>query len=308
MARILVTGANGQLAPAIIARLKSAGHSPVLLVRRPIEAAPHTTLCVLPAPWSFEALRDVMVREAVTGVVNLAAAGVRPDSSAIGSLYETNVALPVTLMMAGAGHVQSFVNIGSGAEYAGCSTGPIDENGELGTSHAYGMSKAASGLAALQVAGETRCAFAHLRLFGAYGEHEATHRLLPNLIMRLSRSEAVPLSDGLQTRDWLYEADIASAVVDALDSLGNGALPSGLYNLGSGNGATVRTFAETVADQMSVSRALLGFGRIPRRGKEVDTLVANAALFRRYTRWQPAYDLATGLERAVRRYLAKVPM
>lgn len=305
MARILVTGANGQLAPTILARLLESGHHPVLLARRPHSAAAAMTACVLPAPWSFKDLHDLIVREAVTGIVNLAAAGVRPSTNSVAAIYEANVALPIRLIAAGAGQVRSVVNIGSGAEYAGSTVGSIDESAPLTTSHPYGLSKAASGLASLQVANETETAFAHLRLFGAYGEHEAAHRLLPNLVARLSRGEPVPLSDGSQTRDWLYEVDVASAVAVALEGLNDGTLPSGLYNLGSGQGATVRKFAEMVADRMTASRTLLDFGRIPRRGREVDRLVADTALFHSHTRWEPAYDLGTGLDHAIARCLAK---
>lgn len=305
MSRILITGANGQLAPAIIRRLAASGHSLLLLTRRAdgTDKVPKGGMShVLSAPWSLEALRDIIIAHEVTGIVNLAAAGVRPDANAAGALYETNVALPVNLLRAGAGRVRCFVNIGSGAEYAGHADAPIDERAPLSTVHAYGMSKAASGLAALQVTAETGCALAHLRLFGAFGEHEAPHRLLPNLVARLSRGEAVPLSDGQQVRDWLYEADIADAIARTIDTLGDGTLPSGLYNLGSGHGVTVRTFAETVADLMAAPRALLEFGRIPRRGKEVDALVANTALFNGHTRWCPRYDLAAGLSEAIHQY------
>jgi nucleoside-diphosphate-sugar epimerase len=273
-----------------------------LLTRRPILDG-QNGVRVLPGPWSVAALRDVIVEESITGIVNLAAAGVRPDAGEIAALYQTNVALPVSLIRAGADHIRSFVNIGSGAEYAG-GPEPLDETAALSLTHPYGMSKAASGLAALQVARETGCGFAHLRLFGAYGEHEAAHRLLPTLITRLSRREIVPLSDGLQTRDWLYEADIADAIVQAIAMLDVGTLPSGLYNLGSGVGITVRIFAEMVADRVGASRDFLGFGQILRRGKEVDTLVANTALFGDETRWHPAYDLGSGLDEAILRYLS----
>lgn len=305
MARLLITGANGQLAPAIIRRLAASGHSLLLMTRQPnaIGERPADAMsCVLPAPWSVEALRDIMIAEEVTGIVNLAAAGVRPHVDVVGALYDTNVALTVNLLRAGASHIRYFVNLGSGAEYAGDATAALDENAPLSTTHAYGMSKAASGLAGLQVAHETGCAFAHLRLFGAYGEHEAPHRLLPNLVERLSRGEAVPLSDGLQIRDWLYEADIADAIARTRDALGDGTLPSGIYNLGSGQGATVRAFAETVADLMAVPHTLLEFGRIPRRGKEVDALVANTASLHGHTGWRPRHNLREGLAEAIHHY------
>lgn len=308
MARILVTGANGQLAPAIVARLQAGGHVPVLLMRptSPTRSGVVSTLVrILPAPWSTQALRDILVADGIEGVVNLAAAGVRPRDNAVGALYEANVALPVELLRAGAGHVRAFVNIGSGAEYAGTSPADLNETAALSLVHAYGMSKAAGGVAGMQVAAETGCAFAHLRLFGAYGENEAAHRLLPNLTAHLLRDEAVPLSDGLQIRDWLYEEDIAAAVVSAFEGLDAGTLSSGFYNLGSGSGTSVRDFAQAVADALGKPRSLLAFGEIPRRGNEVDRLVANTALFCNRTSWRPTYDLRRGISIAVDRYLAR---
>jgi nucleoside-diphosphate-sugar epimerase len=290
------------LAPAIVQALCDAGFDVVLLARSAFMPFADVRTLLLPGDWTPAALQTLLADESIDAIVNLAGAGVRPGGIAKGALYEGNVALPPRLMTAASPALRAFVNLGSGSEYAG-SSAPValDEAAPLNPDHGYGLSKAAGGLAGKQVADELGIRFAHLRLFGAYGENEAPHRLLPTLVTRLSRGEVAPMSDGTQIRDWLYEADIGDAVVAALTALLTERMPGGIYNLGSGNGASVRRFAETVADLLGAPRPLLDFGAIPRRGKEVECLVADAGRFREYTAWKPAHPLDAGLALAIER-------
>lgn len=301
-ARILVAGASGQLAPAIVAGLARAGFAPILLTRSPLgDVRGHQSL-VLPAPWSAEALAAAMAQLDMQGIVNLAAAGVRPDDVREGLMFEVNVALAAALIAASPPSVRAFVNIGSGAEYEANRAGrPRAESSPLTTAHPYGLSKAAAGFAGRQLAAERGIGFAHLRLFGAFGENEVGHRLLPSLVSGLMQGRAAALSDGLQVRDWLYEEDVGSAVAATVGALLSGAMASGIYNLGSGRGVTVRAFAQTVADLLTAPRDLLIFGAIGRRGVEGDALVADTTALDAALGWRPSYTLEAGLETALSR-------
>lgn len=299
-ARVLVTGASGQLAPAVARRLRAEGYAVTLLARTPFLRFCDADVVLVPGRWTGETLAAAPGGLDVDAVVNLAGAGVRPGGTDAGAFFDTNVLLPCAMMRAAPG-LRAFVNIGSGAEYAGArDRAALNEDAPLTRTHPYGLSKAAAGLAGAQVAAELGIGFAHLRLFGVYGENEAAHRLLPTLVESLPRGIAAPLSDGTQKRDWLYEEDVGAAVCAAVAGL-LGGMASGIYNLGSGEGASVRRFAGTVADHLGAPRSLLAFGALGRRGAEADDLVADARLFRDATGWAPRYDLDAGLGEAVAR-------
>lgn len=300
--RILVAGASGQLAPAVIAGLERGGFAPVLLARCSFGVPLDYECVTLPGPWTTELLATAIAPLRLGGIVNLAAAGVQPGKEGLGALFEVNVALVAALLDASPASVCAFVNIGSGAEYRGDGVGAaLSELAPLTESHPYGLSKAASAFVGKQTADERRISFAHLRLFGAFGENEAAHRLLPSLASTLSRSEPVLLSDGRQIRDWLYEEDVGEAVSATVAALLSGQMASGFYNLGSGRGTTVRAFAESVADVLKAPRELLRFGAIARRDGEGQALVADCAALAAATGWKPSYTLEAGIRSALKR-------
>jgi len=302
--RVLVTGANGQLARPIVDFLRRDGFEPLLLARNDFKHDPKWRTVIVRDQWTCEGIARLIHSEAIDAIVNLAGAGIRPGGTDFGTLFEANVALPARLLKAGSKRVRAFINIGSGAEYAGVQSVQLAEDAVLGLTHPYGLSKAAGGLASKQVADDIGIAFAHLRLFGVYGEHEAAHRLLPSLLARLPRGVPAPMSDGLQVRDWLYEEDVGAAVSTALGRLLDGHMPGGIYNLGSGEGVTVRRFAETVAALLQAPASLLQFGAIDRRSRETNVLVADPRSFQAATDWRPAHSLDTGLSIAIDRFRA----
>lgn len=255
---------------------------------------------VLPAEdWTTAGFQRLLNQHEIEAVVNLAGAGVRPGGRTA-DLFDANVELPVRLAAAGRGCLRAFVNIGSGAEYAGGAAAiPIMETAPLTQKHPYGLSKAAGGFALLQVAHSFGIAMAHLRLFGAYGQSEAQHRLLPSLARALRNGESVPLSDGDQVRDWLYEDDVGGAVAAAICALSKGHMASGFYNLGSGEGRSVKEFATMVAAAVGAPESLLHFGALPRREAEVAALVADPRKFMAASMWTPRYSFESGVRTAL---------
>ena len=140
---VLVVGAGGQLGQPVCCALREAGWSVVLLTRPTSRVAAQPNAIALPEPWTDDVLRDAIQRSGARAIVNLAGAGVVPGRDDAAALASVNAQLPARLAMAGTGAISVCVNIGSGAEYAGNTTGvPLDEHARLNPLHAYGASKA----------------------------------------------------------------------------------------------------------------------------------------------------------------------
>ncbi|MBM3643141.1 MAG: NAD(P)-dependent oxidoreductase [Alphaproteobacteria bacterium] len=300
MARILIAGAGGLVGRSLARRLVERGHAVAALT---------VSARDLPAPiepirlsaWTPEAVSEAAGRAGrCDWAVNLAAYGVDPRETDPARARLGNVELPAALVvLAARAGAEFFLQVGSSAEYAELTeTRPMREDDPVETLKTYGASKAAGTHAVLDVAGATGIPALVARLFGVYGPDEGPWRLLPALHKRLSTGERVPLSPGAQVRDFLHVEDAADGLI-ALAEAGRGHLSDRVVNLCSGVGASVRHFAELVADAMDRPRALLDFGAHPMRPGELPYLVGDTTRRRRAMKWEPARDLRSGLASAV---------
>jgi UDP-glucose 4-epimerase len=99
--------------------------------------------------------------------------------------------------------------------------------------------------------------------------------------------------DGTCVRDYIHVADLAAAHILALEALDQG---SRTYNLGNGNGFTVKEVIET-ASKITGHSIPVKFGQ--RRLGDPAKLIAGSQKIRRELGWQPAYpDLHSIVESA----------
>ncbi len=139
---------------------------------------------------------------------------------------------------------------------------------------------------------------------GDIGEcHEPESHLLPLVLRAASgRRESVSIfgtdyntRDGTCVRDYIHVNDLCDAHLLALLALWDGA-PSAAYNLGNGNGFSVR---EVIDAAIAVTGQDIAVVEAERRAGDPGTLVADSALARSALRWRPRYaDLARIVEHA----------
>ncbi|MDQ4077222.1 MAG: UDP-glucose 4-epimerase GalE [Chloroflexota bacterium] len=152
--------------------------------------------------------------------------------------------------------------------------------------------------------------YAALRYFNAAGasaergeDHDPELHLIPIVLeVALGKRDKVvifgddyPTRDGTCVRDYIHVLDLAQAHILALHALDEG---SRTYNLGNGEGFTVREVIET-------ARAITGHpipGEVgPRRPGDPAVLVASSEKIRRELGWEPQYpELHTIIESAWR--------
>lgn len=98
--------------------------------------------------------------------------------------------------------------------------------------------------------------------------------------------------DGTCIRDYVHVADIAEAHVQALDKA---LVPSGVYNLGTAQGASNLDIV-TTAEGVVGKTIQVGFG--PRRDGDPAILTADPTLFTNSCGWRPRYNLRDMIQHA----------
>jgi nucleoside-diphosphate-sugar epimerase len=249
--------------------------------------------------WSETGLRRALSEADCETVFHLAAYGVRPSNRDVDSMIHINIELPATLVRLCQQWNARLVIAGTFSEYMKpASNEPLTELSPLEPYKLYGSSKAAGGLIASAIAKEIGVGLRILRLFKVYGAGEAPHRLLPALVSGLNQKQRVAISSGTQILDFVYIDDVIQALLRADDHIrDHGAIAT--WNVSTGQGHSVRDFAQLVARAMDADGKLLGFGEIAMRKDDEPWLVGDPRLMQAQLGWHPRIDLETGVKAAV---------
>ena len=296
---VLVTGGNGFIGRHLVRRLLADGHQVALLQRSPDVFDPRSELL------RIEAFSPKLIAAALAGrrfewVLHLAGYGVRPLDREIEAMFRVNVEATRHLVeVAGAWSPRAVVIAGSGSEYdLENIEQPVLEDHPLESFKLYGASKAAGTLCATALARARAIPLAVCRLFGPYGPGEPPHRLTSSLVRALRGRDRIPLSHGLQKRDFLFVSDVVEALVKVARVLE--AKPQQvILNVGTGEPISVREFAKRVAAAAGVPRERLGFGDKPLRPDETKLFSGNPAKLRALAGWRPEVSLDEGIRRCL---------
>lgn len=194
--------------------------------------------------------------------------------------------------------VARFVQSSTAAVYVS-SDEPLSEESPLGPTNTYGYTKLAIEQALDWYRQIYGLHFAALRYFNAAGAlpgrgeaHRPESHLIP-LVLRVALGQAqaatifgtdYPTPDGSAIRDYIHIADLVSAHLLALDALGE--RDRLVYNLGNGNGYSVREVIETAR---LVTGHPLPAVESPTRTGDPARLVASSTRIRCELGWQPKY-------------------
>ena len=109
----------------------------------------------------------------------------------------------------------------------------------------------------------------NLRLFGVFGCGEPNHRLIPSVISAVNLARTIKLSDCKQIRDFVNVKVVSEIVIRIIQ---NGAIPDGLYNIGSGIGIKIK---ELLLKSVPESKKkFLNFSVQERRETDLDKQIA----------------------------------
>ena len=186
-----------------------------------------------------------------------------------------------------------FVGLGSQAEYGACN-GVLTEDLPTRPTTLYGAAKLCAGLVGQQLSDTLGIRFTWLRLLAAYGPADQPEYLIPTVILSLLRGARPRLTSGTQRWDYLYVEDAAEAIWQAAQEPG----AVGVFNLASGQPATVRAVVERLRDMIDPGLPL-GWGELPCPDQPIGNLEGDISKLQNATGWAPRVPLAEGLHRTL---------
>jgi dTDP-glucose 4,6-dehydratase len=191
---------------------------------------------------------------------------------------------------------QNIVHVGSALEY-GEIGGDLSEDSLPNPTTLYGQSKLAGTRALTECCGLNGLKGVTVRLFTVYGPGEHTGRLLPALIDTAEQGDPLKLTAGTQKRDFTYIEDVAEGLL----RLGNTGAPDGkVVNLATGRFNSVREFAETAAETLSIPAEKLQFGAIPTREEEMAHAPVSIERLKHMINWAPRSSIEEGIRGTVK--------
>ncbi|GAA2242479.1 UDP-glucose 4-epimerase GalE [Herbiconiux moechotypicola] len=302
----LVTGGAGYIGSHVVVALKEAGMTPVVLddlSSGHAEFVPADVPFVEGSILDAELVSRTIAEHGVTGVIHIAGfkyAGVsvqRPLHT-----YEQNVTgMAVLLKAALEQGVDKVVFSSSAAVYGTPPTDIVTEDTPKSPESPYGESKLIGEWLLRDLGVSDGLKHTSLRYFNVVGSGSpalydtSPHNLFPLVFDALLAGKTpringtdYPTPDGTCVRDYIHVADLALAHVEAARALDAGTPLLPAYNLGSGDGVSVRQIMTAVAAATGIPFTP---EEAPRRPGDPAQIVATGELAARDLDWKMRHSL-----------------
>lgn len=301
---ILITGGAGYIGGTVARVLLGSGHQVTIydnLCHSRREAVAEAAQFVEGDIADRALLESTLNAGKFDGVMHFAALIEAGESMKKPEIYfRNNTASTLALLesMLATGH-NKLVFSSTAACYGEPESTPIPEDAPLRPTNAYGESKLLVEQMLQWMHRIHGFRYASLRYFNVagamedYGEaHEPESHLIPNILdVALGRRESIkvfgtdyPTPDGTCIRDYIHVVDLANAHLLALRSLETQG--RAIYNIGNGEGFTVRQVVDSVRRVTGKPITLL---EEPRRDGDPAVLVASSAKIQKELGWAPEF-------------------
>lgn len=304
---ILVTGGAGYIGSHTVRALIDAGFTPIVVdnFSRGHRSAIPKGVKVIELDIADSKLVNIMKDNNIKGIMHFAAHSQVGESMINPSIYyENNVVGSYRLIeSARQAGVQYFVFSSTAAVYGEPEEVPIVETTKLQPTNVYGRTKLMIEEMLHDYSAIYGSTYVALRYFNAAGADESgnigedhspeTHLIPLVLEAALKKRPHITVfgtdydtSDGTCIRDYIHVTDLASAHVLAMNYLINGG-ESRAFNLGSGNGFSVKDIIET-AKKVTEIDIPVEYGE--RRVGDPCTLIASSECIKDVLGWKPQHS------------------
>jgi UDP-glucose 4-epimerase len=307
MSRILVTGGAGYIGSHICRVLAGKGHDVVVvddLSEGHREAVGDLPLIV--SDFAEPAMLERQLGAEGTEIVMHMAAFCEVGASVAdpSAYYRNNVTKTLALVNAAVRHgAKGIVFSSTAATYGEPETVPITEEHPQLPTNPYGETKLAIERALGWYHRAYGLNYVALRYFNAAGaqpdgsigeDHREETHLVPRLLLgALAGDQTVPVfgtdyptPDGTCVRDYVHVVDLAQAHVLAMEAMLRGEVQAEAFNLGNGEGFSVREVIEVVG---RVTGRKPSTREAPRRAGDPATLVASSRRITERLGWRPEH-------------------
>ncbi|CCU78239.1 UDP-glucose 4-epimerase [Halanaerobium saccharolyticum subsp. saccharolyticum DSM 6643] len=310
---ILVTGGAGYIGSHVLKALLKEGHQVITLdnLQKGYKEAVTGGKFIEGDLADKKLLNKIMKEDEIEGVIHLAADSLVGESmEKPGKYYMNNFANGINLLEAMINNdVKNIVFSSTAAVYGEPDEIPIKENNKTEPTSTYGESKLFFEKALKRYDDTYGLKYASLRYFNAAGAdpegeigeaHDPETHLIPIVLQTALGirdkiyifGDDYPTNDGSCIRDYIHVNDLAAAHLLALEALAEGK-ESSIYNLGSGEGYSVKEVIDTVKEvtgrdfEVEISE---------RRAGDPAVLIASSDKIQKELDWQPKY---TELEKII---------
>ena len=303
--RVAVTGATGFIGTALLKALHGAGAELIAVVGKGRRTA---VLDTLPFPVQLIVADDVCrMGEAIRAaephfVVHLSAhVSTERSYSSLAQTLEWNLLSTINVLTACAQTgVQRVILMGSTEEY-GQNAAPFDPHLALDPPSPYAASKAAQTAYARMFHNTFGLETVILRPTVVYGPGQSQRMLISMVMEALAAGRPIDVTEGKQTRDFVYVDDVVDSILLGLVTPG---LEGDVWNVGSGEVVTVRDCLERI-ERITGVEGLVLYGVRPYIDREIFRY--ESEVYRTYgiLQWRPQVLLDEGLRRTWDAVLAR---
>ncbi len=190
---------------------------------------------------------------------------------------------------------ERFIYISSSEVYGAQDSVPFVETMTPHPISPYAIGKYAGELYAWMKMDQVGRPIAIVRPFNAYGPYQSQRAVIPEIIVKCLKGEAIPLTEGRQTREFNYVENLVDGFI--LAATREAALGQ-VINIGAGEETSIRDLLHLI-HQLTDSTSELQIGALPHRPTEIWRMCADATRARDLLGWEPRVRLAEGLERTI---------
>jgi nucleoside-diphosphate-sugar epimerase len=137
-----------------------------------------------------------------------------------------------------------------------------------------------------------------LRPFNVFGPFQSPDRIIPELIISALHGRDLKMTEGRQTREFIYVDDVVEVFVRALLQPG---IEGEVINVSRGEEVSIRELAMTVLELMGNPVQGL-FGALENRPTEIWRMFGDNTKSRELLGWAPTTSLADGLAATIAWY------